>query len=164
MQSAAATQLLVLLALHNRAIIVNRLVGRSTATRQRVVSKARIVVVTQFIRLLLALQERRHLAQPIQAPRRMIAACSTADRVQRQNAAVEAHPDELVRRIARVVSVLRRRVLHARVQLGRGVLAGAPNDFGNQVRAKWRQARQHKVAIGAGWELGQRGRILEVVH
>ncbi len=124
--------------------------------RNRVVGKTGEVVVAQRITVRLAGDEVTQITHAVDAPTRGITAQPSSDGVQWEDAVIQPHADELVARVRRVVSVLRRRVLR------RGALHGGW--VGDETASHGGQVGENEVTVRIRGELGQRGRVFEVVH
>ena len=118
--------------------------------RNRVVPKTSKVVVRRGIRASLALHEAVHRAQAIGPA----LAQSSADGVQGQDAVVQAHADEFVGCVGRVVAVLSRVVLGSVGGDGGRVAAGAADYFGDETAPEGGHVGEDEGAVGVGGILG----------
>jgi hypothetical protein len=133
----------------NRPIIIHP----TRRIRNSIVPKTSIIIITQRVAARLTGNEALQVTHPIDPTRRRVPAQPAADRVQGQDAIVQAHADEFVGGVGRVVAVLGGRVGDAVCGLGRGVAGGAADDFGDEAAAEGGHAGEDEVAVGVGGEL-----------
>jgi hypothetical protein len=131
----------------NRPIIIHP----TRRIRNNITPKTSIIIITQRITARLASNKALQATHSINPARRHVPAQPAADCVRGQDAIVQAHADEFVGGVGRVIVVLGGRVGDTVRGLGQGVTGGAADDFGNEAAAEGGHVGGGEVGVeGAG--------------
>ena len=125
-----------------------------------VVREARVVVISQLLSISLTSNEIVQAAQPI----RTAFAFAAANSIERYDAVVQAHANELVRGVRLVVAVLLGVVIHSAIVNSSWVWLGAADDFCDEFGAEGRDSGHAPMSLGIRRELCEVGILMVVIN
>lgn len=124
-----------------------------------IVREARIVIIRQLLGISLASNKIVQAAQSIRAA----SALTSADSIERHDAIVQAHANELVRGVRLVVAVLLGVVVDSAIVNSSWVWLGTTDDFCDKLGAEGCDSGHTPVPVGVGRELREVGMLVVVI-